>query len=527
MCNEQNSLTEKCLWRIFWQIKNIYKRMKLICILIWLLPIVCSAQQITLSEPQNGNSREMNFEIIGKVNGNLLIYKYRANNHFISTYNSDMELKGDVDLDFIPGKISKIDFIAYPNFVYCIYQYYSKGVVHCMWVKLDSQGKKVFDPAEIDQSDVGSLGEHEIYSVIRSDDKKYIMIFKMMKSDRNFVMESFLYDINFVSENHQRYTLAGKDSKQEFDNFLLDNDGDLVFTKTNKISNRGKINQLTLYSIKRNSESDSLTFKNIQLENNYLENVNLKIDNAGKKYLLAAFFHKQRNANVNGIFIDIWDKQSSSNIVNAFRYLTGDSTKVQVNTGKSGKTALNDFNIRNIIVKKDGGFIIMAEEFYTRQRSNYYGPYDMFYSPFMSPYGFNYYNRYYGSPYYYDSYNSNRYSYYYNNVVVLSFLKNAEIDWTNSLEKSQQDDVNDKYLSFENITSGDEIHFLYNKTGRNNNVLFDYILDAKGNVVSNDILKMQDHGYDFMPQFGKQVSAKQLIIPCTNRNSLCFAKIEF
>jgi hypothetical protein len=32
---------------------------------------------------------------------------------------------------------------------------------------------------------------------------------------------------------------------------------------------------------------------------------------------------------------------------------------------------------------------------------------------------------------------------------------------------------------------------------------------------------------EFMPRFGKQVSARSVVIPCLYRNNLIFAKIEF
>ena len=49
------------------------------------------AQRIVYSEPDKEDSRRMNFEIIGKVDGNFLIYKNNRSKNYIAVYNNEME----------------------------------------------------------------------------------------------------------------------------------------------------------------------------------------------------------------------------------------------------------------------------------------------------------------------------------------------------------------------------------------------------------------------------------------------------
>ena len=53
------------------------------------------------------------------------------------------------------------------------------------------------------------------------------------------------------------------------------------------------------------------------------------------------------------------------------------------------------------------------------------------------------------------------------------------------------------------------------------------IISPDGKMNRNPTLKNLDKGYEFMPKYGKQVSAKQIIIPCLYRNYICFAKIDY
>lgn len=104
----------------------------------------------------------------------------------------------------------------------------------------------------------------------------------------------------------------------------------------------------------------------------------------------------------------------------------------------------------------------------------------------------------------------------------------AVMEWNSVIKKEQFSDDNDNYLSFINFNTGGQIHFFYNQTEHKKQMLSDYSITADGTVIRNPVLRTLDMGYEFMPQFGKQVSSRQIVIPCTYHNNLiCFAKIDY
>ena len=123
--------------------------------------------------------------------------------------------------------------------------------------------------------------------------------------------------------------------------------------------------------------------------------------------------------------------------------------------------------------------------------------------------------------------NINATRYYAENILVLSFNKDGRLEWSNVVDKSQYDDETDNMISFQTTNTGSEIHFLFNQFERRTLLLHDQSIGSDGKVFRNPTLKNLDKGYEFMPRFGKQVSARQIIIPCLYRNYLCFAKIDF
>src|SRR5271155_1643005 len=77
--------------------------------------------QIVYSEPDREDGRRTNFEIIGKMNGNFLVFK---NN------NSTMRSEKRIPLSFMPDRYINIDFVAYPDYFLLVYEYEKKSIVH-------------------------------------------------------------------------------------------------------------------------------------------------------------------------------------------------------------------------------------------------------------------------------------------------------------------------------------------------------------------------------------------------------------
>jgi hypothetical protein len=148
----------------------------------------------------------------------------------------------------------------------------------------------------------------------------------------------------------------------------------------------------------------------------------------------------------------------------------------------------------------------------------YYSTYDYYtiYSPYYSTWWWR--SR-------YD--NSQSVRYHADNVTILSFDKNGSLEWSNVIHKEQFDDEGDDRISFQLANTGGQLHYIFNMDEKRTLLLNDFTLSPDGQVSHNPTLKNLDRGYEFLPKYGKQVSAHQLIIPCFYRNYICFAKIDF
>jgi hypothetical protein len=313
--------------------------------------------------------------------------------------------------------------------------------------------------------------------------------------------------------------------KDVLSDFFVDNDGSFVFAKSIKGGSRELISKLFL--IIKAPNSDRFEENELPLNKSFLDEISLKVDNINKRYLLNSFYYNQRRGNIDGLYTAIWDKQSNKLLVQNMAEFS-DSMKRDAKNDGASRFAYNDFFIRNVILKKDGGFILSAEDFSSQSRSNQWNRMDYLYSyPYLSSYDYYLYSRS-AYWYYYRPRNVNSLSrFYYNNIAVMNVDKDGKLVWTNVIRKEQYDDGDDNFLSYQIMNAGGELHFLFNELERRNQLIADQSITPDGRLIRNPTLKSLDKGYQFMPRFAKQVSAKQIIVPCMYRNYICFAKIDY
>ena len=112
-------------------------------------------------------------------------------------------------------------------------------------------------------------------------------------------------------------------------------------------------------------------------------------------------------------------------------------------------------------------------------------------------------------------------------ILVLSFDKNSNMEWSNVVPKSQFDDDGSNQISFQTMNTGGELHFLYNQFEKRTLSVDGSEYFARWQSTRFPTFHNLDKGYDFMPRIGKQMASNQIVIPCLYRNYLCFAKIDF
>lgn len=393
---------------------------------------------------------------------------------------------------------------------------------------VDSRGNWNTEPVQVDTAHIGLSSNNKIYTVVTSEDKSKICVFKINNRNRKvFIMTTMLFNDKLELQKRSRLEIPMEERTENLGDFTLDNDGDLVFSKFYRNSN-DNISQASMMI--KYAQSDSLVSMPLDIEKTLLDEIQVKVDNYNKRFFLTSFYFKERKGNIDGLYFYIWDKTAGKKLLEN-TYTFSDEIRKESKGDATMKMAFNDHFIRQVILRRDGGFIIGSEAFYTTSRFNNWNRWNYLYnSPYYSPF---YNNSFYYSPYFNNSYWNNRYGnnqavrYHADNITVFSFNNKWQLEWSNVVAKSQFNDEGDDFVSYQLMNTGEQLHYLFNLQERRNNLLTDYSLSPAGELTRNPTLKNLDKGYEFMPKYGKQVSARQMIIPCMYRSYLCFAKVDF
>lgn len=497
------------------------------CILLVSHPT--KAQLINYSEPDREDAREMTFDIMGKMGGTFYIYKSYRDNHFITLFDNNMKQTDKVKLDFLPERIFNADFLQYPDFYYMFYQYQKRNIVYCMAVKLDVKGKKIGEPIQLDTTEINFNASNKIYTVLNSEDKQKLMVVKInSKNEKVHFLTSSSFNKDLVLQTKAQIAILMPERNDVLTEFQLDNDGDMVCIKTSGTGQNDNINKIIL--LQQKAGSKTFTATDLNIKNLYLDDVRIKVDNFNKHYLVTSFGSKQRRGNIDGLYCYLFDKNSGKELLNT-NIVFNDELRGEAKSEGSLKMAFNDYFLRNIVMKKDGGFMIAAESVYTSSRGGANNRWDYF----GSPYGNNLSNYYYynNSPFGNYNYPYNRYGsinnvvrYYADNVAILSFDGTGKVDWSNIIRKSQYDDNSDNFIGYGIMNTGSDIHFLFNNQEKRQMLLSDQSISPDGQITRAPTFKYLDRGYNFMPRQSKQTGSRQIIIPCQYRNYICFAKID-
>ncbi len=516
--------------RIFMNIKFI--TMKCMLYLMFLLPICMrvDAQNITYSDVEKADSKNLNFEILGKFSNNLLIYKNIFRTHKLSIYDNDMMLKETIKLDFISDKTNNIDFINYPENFLMVWQYQKANVTYCKAAKMNFEGKLVGDVLNLDTTRTNLFASTTYYAFTWSEDKKKLLLYKTNTRNDVFNLVTKVYDDNFHLLDSSRFNLEFNNNRESFGDLQVDNEGTVVFSKLKENARQEYIN--TVEIIFKKIKVDSLIFVDIPLEKQLVQEPTIKIDNLNNRYLVNSFSYKKNGGNVDGLLTAVINRDPyalGKKVINIFE----DSLRTKLSGNPDWRSAYDNFFLKNIVLKKDGGFVAVTEEYYKQRRfgsvfddrfnNGFYG--NRYYGSVSDYY---YYNRSYGGYYRpYGETNGRDIVYNYDDIINFSFTKDLVLQWNNVINKTTSDVETDNFLSFANMNAGSEIHFLFLQKDNNRQILSNHAIQSNGAVIRYATLKSREAGYNFMPKLARQTGARQMIVPCIVRNNIAFAKIDF
>lgn len=507
---------------------------------------IAAAQEIIYADVQKADIQKMNFEILGKIANNYLVYKELKGKNRISVYDENMRMLEEVPVN-LPKRDNLLDlsFSSGNRHSNLIYQFQDGNVVYLMASKAEANGRILNEPVVLDTTMIAYKTESKIYNTLSSADGNRVMVFKINRKNRNlYHFTSRLYDNDMTLLNEEHYNLPMEDASYRLGSYNLTNEGNLVFTKYSRLKS-GNIAEAKL--IEKSPGSADFKFFDLTtimgMGQLFLDDIKLKIDEPNQRYILASLYSNTAKGGMDGIYVSAFDKKNGQRLFERTSVFDDDLRKRAKSSG-SLKSVFNDYFINNIILNSDGGFTVASEALYTSggdtwDRWGYWG--SSLYGPwggwgggwgYWSPYRFY-------SPFFYRSYwwggwgpwggvdyYGNGWSRYHaDNVAIISFDSDGNKTWDNVIVKRQDDTETDGSISYQVLSKGDNMHFLLNNSGKISS-LEDITISQSGSMRENEAVNAKDKNIDFMPRYAKQVGPGELIVPYRYKNNISFAKVS-
>ncbi len=483
---------------------------KMIGILLLLMAqfaMPAKSQEVLYSSYEKFDLQSGDFSIIGKVGSRLYTYRTSSDGFYLDAWNDSMSRLATIMLDFFPKRIYETRFIAYASQMIVLYQSIEGTKVTQYAALLDETGRLVKGPLTLTSARTGIFGPNRDYfSSAVSDDKKWIMVYGFEDKRNEFSGTAiWLNDSLRITDRGTATLKEGRDLT--YGEPILADDGTFYMPAYSLLGSRGFADEAWMISLQRGSRIFNAI--PLSLNENFVNGLFLKQDNPNNRIYLCGFFSNKRGGNAEGIVYSRFDLKSETWETPKFLAF---SDQLRNSTGeRSKKRALNDYVIRNLIVRKDGGFALLAEDYYITIRNNYtsgWGGYYSFYNgPFMT---------------------QSLREYHYEDVLAISYNEAGATDWFAFVRKSQysQEDGG-VFSSYGLLNTGGALGLIFNDFNTSHSRIELATIDGTGKVEMRSFSPLTGDDPDWLPRSGKQIAAREMVVPCLRKKQLCFAKIVF
>jgi len=463
------------------------------------------AQDLFYSKSEKFSFQNSDFSVVGWSGERLYTYRASKEGYFLNGYNDSMSLVAKVNLDFFPQKIYDTKFFNYPDHILVFFQAIQNNEVVQYAALLDQNGMLQGRPKSLGSAKTGWFAnKKEYFSYSISEDKSKIMILGW--GSKNNAFSTILLDnqLNVLARSTQKLK---KDNNQSFHQSLLTNSGDLYLTTFLEKGSKGYSDEMSVFLL--SADAKSLKQTALPLKDVYLSGLFSKVNLNNSELYSAAYYSDKKNGNLLGLMYAVFNPENNS--FSIYKKIPFDAELKNAAEGKNKKKVFNNFEVRQIILKNDGGFLLTSENAYITTRSSY-------------PTGYGFYSSYYYAPFG----NSSIREFIYGDILSMDFDAQGNRLWYSFIRKEQysQED-NGIFSSYAFMNSGAQIAFLFNNYSSRNSMLNIGVIDQTGKAEISRLNTGDIKTGDWIPRYAKQTDIKEWVIPILNGNNLSFVRLAF
>ncbi len=464
-----------------------------------------TAQEILYSAEEGFEMRTDDFAVVGRCAGKLYAYHRRGPEHRLLAYDDSLQKLATVVLDFLPERAASVRFVATASRMVVLYTESAGRDVVQYAASLDGDARLLAGPGAVDTVRPAFFNGRGFATAV-SEGRHRILIYTTDDRDEHLTLQGTLLDDEGQVLDRPRLRYQGGE-KLEPGTALVGEDGTLFLPAFATAGGKGYADRMII--LQQPPGEPTVRATEVRLNELYAAPPHLRLDQSGARLHFAGFYSEKRTGSFDGVLAGYMGTADGT-IYNRRTLAFDDRTRAATG-GRSLRRAFNEFVVTNLVLRNDGGFVMVSEQQYVTARGSYtpgWGYYSFYYSPFMAP--------------------SVR-EYHYNDLFAASYDGDGNREWHAFVRKDQYSQEDGAlFSSFALLNSGGSLHFLFNDFNRTRSVMQLATLDAAGAVTTTPLTAGQTRDdRDWLPRSSRQVASRAVMVPCLRRRGLSFARVVF
>lgn len=455
-----------------------------------------NAQEITVSEDIFLKT-DYSYNLLGKVGENILLFRDKVNKVEVLAMDEKLRLRWERELTFEKKKVDIIAVIPADSLFHLIYGFKAKGDYFVRHHKYDETVTMI-------DSSLVALYENQYFSprfrFARSQDRSKAIFFR---TDKEQEVDVISYDLvrNGALWTRQMQFKGGH-LRRDFRNIVTSNRGDMVMILDHeKQSRRNRAFEV----LEIRTGTGRLVKHEVDMGDKWAYDVYGEFDNMNGQLLIAGLYNDKNGDRAKGLYFSFLRSGEYDQTV---RTISFDQDLLQEVYGKevSSKKGLSNFTMQDIVLRQDGGAVMIAEmnKEYSRRPN----------VPIRRDY---------------NSYSRGAWvDYYYEDVLVFAIHADGSEHWKTVLHKrqySQDDDA--MYSSFFLFNTSRKLRLLFNDEIRQENTISEYIIRGSGTHERNSLFSTDYQRLRLRFRDAVQIAWNECIVPSERNNRLNLVRIRY
>lgn len=469
-------------------------------LVVILLPVrILTGQTALISDPL-AIRNDYGYEIIGRMRDRVLLFRDKFNEFEVQAFDNQMHLSWSKELEDLGRRaIQVVAVIPGRNDFTVIHKVRRKGHTILRIHKYDPGANL------IDSMTVKDFGERVFtppnLEYIQSEDRNCIMVYNDAEHEK---MEMVCFRLDKMQVLWDKDVLLESTDRYDPDPFemTLSNSGELFFI-SEKNNKRSRLENHAYQILHIDAAGDNM-FR-VPLQEFQTLDAKFSIDNLNNCLTGVGIWGDKTRNRANGTFflsISLDNKKSP-----VLHYETFDEKFLSIlrqRDVEEGSKGVSDCEVRQVVLRHDGGALLIAERNHEVQRGAAAG------RGFLRD----------GMRMIVD--------YYYDDMFAIAFAPDGRPHWKTVLHKKQysQDDEG-TFSSYFLVKNAEHLRFLFNDEIKYENTCSEYVLSPAGEFDRNGILNTMNQGLRLRFRDALQVNANECLIPSEFRNRLRLVLVRF